>query len=194
MLGTACVHIIKPRTPQKGCIIRERSTPNPMFFYCRCFCFLPAQQLWILDDPCAECKMTRIINSLPWKKVPTCPEPAASWFCLMAFYPCLWLNVHILEVLLVLSLKEPCDALCESQCQQKVANLDDGQGVQSSLTICRLNLYFKILGELLVCHMGGQSSFTMCTLNLNLKILGEILVWSVILEGSIIFHHVQADS
>ena len=26
---------------------------------------------------------------------------------------------------------------------------------QSSLTMCRLNLKFKILGEILVCHTGG---------------------------------------
>ena len=44
-------------------------------------------------------------------------------------------------------------------------------GGQLSLTMCRLNLNYKILGELLVCHTGeqGQSSLTMCRLNLNLK-------------------------
>ena len=38
---------------------------------------------------------------------------------------------------------------------------------------------------------GGKSSFSMCRLNLKFKILGEILgshTW----EGSVIFHHVQA--
>ena len=67
-------------------------------------------------------------------------------------------------------------------------------GDLSSLTMCRLNLNFKIVGELLVCHMGGQSSLTMCRLNLNIKNVGEILVWSVILGRAIIFHHVQAES
>ena len=48
---------------------------------------------------------------------------------------------------------------------------------QSALTMCRLNLKFKILGEILVIHTQvGQSSLTMCRLNLNLKILGELLV------------------
>ena len=42
--------------------------------------------------------------------------------------------------------------------------------------IARLNLNFKILGDILVVHLGGQSSLTMCRLNLNFKILGEILV------------------
>ena len=47
----------------------------------------------------------------------------------------------------------------------------------------------------LVCHtLGSQSSLTMHRLKLNLKILGEILVWSVIPGGSIIFHHVQTKS
>ena len=51
------------------------------------------------------------------------------------------------------------------------------QGGQSSVTKCRLNLNFKILGQILVSHtLGGQSSLTMCRLNLNLKIIGEILV------------------
>ena len=35
----------------------------------------------------------------------------------------------------------------------------DGVGGQSSFATCRLNLNFKILGEILVGHMGGQSSF-----------------------------------
>ena len=47
-------------------------------------------------------------------------------------------------------------------------------GIQSSFTMCRLNLNFKILGEILI--LGDQSSLTMCKLNLNFKILGEILV------------------
>ena len=65
---------------------------------------------------------------------------------------------------------------------------------QSSLTMCRLNLKFKILGEILVSHTQvGQSSLTMCRLNLNLKILGEILVMSY-WGGSIISDHVQAES
>ena len=63
---------------------------------------------------------------------------------------------------------------------------------QSSLTMCRLNLNFKILDEILVCHVGGQSSLTMCRLNLNFKILGEILVCHT--GGSVIFDHVQAIS
>ena len=67
-------------------------------------------------------------------------------------------------------------------------------GHQSSLTMCRLNLNFKILGKILVCHtQGAQSSLTMCRLNLNFKILGEILVCHT--HGwSIIFDHVQAKS
>ena len=66
-------------------------------------------------------------------------------------------------------------------------------GGQSSFTICRLNLHFIILGEILVGHTGGgQSSLTMCRPNLNLKILGKILVSHT--GGSIIFHHVQAKS
>ena len=77
-------------------------------------------------------------------------------------------------------------------------------GGQSSLTMCRLNLNLKLLGEILVwegqssltmhrvksggswsllSYLGGQTSLTMCRLNLNLKILGEILVWSVIPWG-----------
>ena len=40
--------------------------------------------------------------------------------------------------------------------------------------------------------LGGQSSLTMCRLNLNLKILGEILVSDT--GGSIIFDHVQTKS
>ena len=42
--------------------------------------------------------------------------------------------------------------------------------------MCRLNLSFIILGEILGSHtLGGQSSFTMCKLYMNFKILGEIL-------------------
>ena len=56
-------------------------------------------------------------------------------------------------------------------------------GVQSSLTMCRLNLNFEILCKILICHtQGGQSCLTMCRLNLNFKILDEILVchiWGV---------------
>ena len=45
------------------------------------------------------------------------------------------------------------------------------------MTMCRLNLNFKILGENLDSHTGGgQSSLTMGRLNLNFKIEGEILV------------------
>ena len=79
-----------------------------------------------------------------------------------------------------------------------------GEGDQSSLTMCRLNLNFKILGEILVYHgggghtltmlgaRGGQSSLTMCRLNMNFKILGEILVSHTVGgRGSIIFDHVQ---
>ena len=84
--------------------------------------------------------------------------------------------------------------------------------------MCRVNLNFIILGEILVSHTGGQSSFTMCRLNLNFKILGEILgshtlgvqssltMWKLYINfkilgeilvspgGSIIFDHVQAKS
>ena len=49
-----------------------------------------------------------------------------------------------------------------------------------------LNLNFKILGEILVCHTAQREIndlLTMCMLNLNFKILGEILVchtaWAV---------------
>ena len=50
-------------------------------------------------------------------------------------------------------------------------------GGQSSFTMCRLNLKFKLLGEILVNDTGGvQSSYIMCRLNLNFTILGEILV------------------
>ena len=43
--------------------------------------------------------------------------------------------------------------------------------------MCMLNLNFKILGEILVCHTRGINHLlTMCMLNLNFKILGEILV------------------
>ena len=50
-------------------------------------------------------------------------------------------------------------------------------GVQSSLTMCMLNLNFKILGRMMVTHtLRGKSSFTMCRLNLNFKILGEMMV------------------
>ena len=42
--------------------------------------------------------------------------------------------------------------------------------------------------------MGGQSSFTICRLNLNFKILGELLVCDSWGGGSIIFDHVQAKS
>ena len=55
--------------------------------------------------------------------------------------------------------------------------MDLCQGGVSHLSLSRLNLNFKILGEILVSHtLGGQSSFTMCRLNLNFKILVEILV------------------
>ena len=68
------------------------------------------------------------------------------------------------------------------------------QGAQSSLTMCRLNLNFKILGEMLICHTQvAQSSLTMCRLNHNFKILGEILFCHTS-GGSIIFDHVQAKS
>ena len=58
--------------------------------------------------------------------------------------------------------------------------------------MCRLNLNFKILGEILFGHVGVQSSLTMWKpIYLNFKILGEILVSP---GGSIIFDHVQAKS
>ena len=65
-------------------------------------------------------------------------------------------------------------------------------GVNHLLAMCRLNLNFKILGEILVGHMGGQSSFAMCWLNLNFKILGEIVVCHM--GGQSSFGHVQAKS
>ena len=55
--------------------------------------------------------------------------------------------------------------------------------------MCRLHLYFKILGEILFGHV-GSSSFTKGRLNLNFKILSEILgshTW-----GVNHLHHVQA--
>ena len=56
------------------------------------------------------------------------------------------------------------------------------------LTMYMLNLNFKILGEILVCHTGGggvNHLLTMSMLNLNFKTLGEILVCHT--GGSIIF-------
>ena len=51
------------------------------------------------------------------------------------------------------------------------------------MTMCRLNLNFKILSEILVGHTwGGQLFLTMYRLNFNFKILNEILVshtWEV---------------
>ena len=41
------------------------------------------------------------------------------------------------------------------------------KGGQSSFDHVHVESLKKILGEILVCHMGGQSSFTMCRLNLN---------------------------
>ena len=67
------------------------------------------------------------------------------------------------------------------------------QGLQSSLTMCRLYLNYKILCVMLICHtQGAQSSLTMCRLKMNFKILGRILVHHN--TGSIIFDHVQAKS
>ena len=61
------------------------------------------------------------------------------------------------------------------------------------MTMCRLNLNFKILNEKLVGDtLGGQSSLAMCRLNLKFKILVEILVGHTL--GLIIFDHVQAKS
>ena len=48
------------------------------------------------------------------------------------------------------------------------------------------------IGEVLLSHVWGQSSLTMCRLNLNFKILGEILASHT--SGSVIIHHVQAES
>ena len=62
------------------------------------------------------------------------------------------------------------------------------------LAMCRLNLNFKILLEILVHHMGEVNHLlAMYRLNLNFKILGEIL-WSVIWGGQSSFGHVQAKS
>ena len=60
------------------------------------------------------------------------------------------------------------------------------RGVNHLLTMCMLNLIFKILAEILVCHTGGVNHLlTMCMLSLIFKILGEILVCHT--GGSIIF-------
>ena len=49
-------------------------------------------------------------------------------------------------------------------------------GGQSSFTMCRLNLNFKFLGEILGSHAGGGSIiFDHVQANMNFKILGEIL-------------------
>ena len=61
--------------------------------------------------------------------------------------------------------------------------------------MCRLNLNFKISGEILASQgAGGQSSLTMCTLNLNFKISGKILGSQEGEGGSIIFDHVHTKS
>ena len=54
-------------------------------------------------------------------------------------------------------------------------------GHQSSLTMCRLNLNFKILGRdpCLSYLWGHQSSLIMCRLDLKYKILGRILVFHI---------------
>ena len=54
--------------------------------------------------------------------------------------------------------------------------------------------YIRIVSETVISDIlgGGQSSFTICRLNLNFQILGEILVSHT--GGSIIFHHAQAES
>ena len=58
-------------------------------------------------------------------------------------------------------------------------------GVNHLLTMHMLNLYKKILGEILVCHTGGSIIFWPCTCWIFKKILGEILVCHT--GGSIIF-------
>ena len=65
--------------------------------------------------------------------------------------------------------------------------------------MCKLNLNFKILGEIMVCHTGildwgveGNLLLAMCRLNLNFKILLEILVHHM--GGQSSFGHVQAKS
>ena len=78
---------------------------------------------------------------------------------------------------------------------KKVAKLDDGpvpREGQSSFTMCRLKLDFKILDEILVGHTRGINHLLMSRLNLHFKILGEILVSDT--WGSIIFCYVQAES
>ena len=64
---------------------------------------------------------------------------------------------------------------------------------QSSLTMCRLNLNLKILGEILVSHTGGggQSSFTMSRQSHLFKVIGEILV--KILNSRFSLHMVKDD-
>ena len=62
-------------------------------------------------------------------------------------------------------------------------------GDQSSLTMCRLDLNFKISGKILGSE-GDQSSLTMCSLNVSFKISGKILGSER--GGSIIFDHVQS--
>ena len=66
-------------------------------------------------------------------------------------------------------------------------------GGQSSLTMCRLNLNLRILGEIMVRHTGGggQSSFTMCRLKLKFKTFTSIS--PAILKLTFSLHMVKDD-
>ena len=68
--------------------------------------------------------------------------------------------------------------------------------VNHLLTMCMLNLNFKILGEILVCHTtwGVNHLLTMCMLSINFKILGEILVCHTAQGSPSSFHHVHVES
>ena len=54
--------------------------------------------------------------------------------------------------------------------------LDSDTGRVSHLSMSRLNLNFKISGEMVVSDTLGCKHLSMSRLNLNFKILGEILV------------------
>ena len=57
--------------------------------------------------------------------------------------------------------------------------------------MCRLNLNFKILGDIQVSHTWGLIIFHHVQAEFNFKILVEN---QVVAGGVIIFHHVQAES
>ena len=92
------------------------------------------------------------------------------------------LNFEILGKILVCHSQGPQSSLtmCRLDLNFKILWLDHHLsylwGHQSSMTMFRLNLNFEILDRILVCHIGGQSSLIFCRLYLNFKILGRILV------------------